>query len=244
MNDFLIAILNEQNYSVLDFPKSVAVIYKVENNILMRLKNFSNFRGKMLGITDLSFSINKNLKKILSDIIFEYRKFNFSGIFLDFKGESQSEFVLELDELCFKEKIPLYVPQSYAYVVNNAKIVINTAISGGCLKNIIEYAQMQYGTCRICVQISLVACEFKIPSKNNAGKFMNFPINTNNSPVFFSETLCTNYFTKMDSENSCIFTIFDDKTTFYKKLSLLNSLNVAEIFFDYIDIENTNFTIS
>lgn len=243
MKDLLTVILSEKNFdkTIPKKPENIALIYKIQNDCLMRFKTFANFDGMVLGIDDTDFSIDKNLKKILSDIIFEHKKYNFNGIFLSFHGENHSEFVYLLDELCFKEHIKLYVPLSYAKVVQNAILVISTAISGGNLQQLFEYSILQYGLPRVSAEISLSAYEFDIPSENSIPRKITQPLNIENQSIFFSEALCCNYFTHRKNDNSCTFTIFDDEKSFINKMQIMTKLSVNDIFINYEFIEKFPF---
>ncbi|MFI3227790.1 MAG: hypothetical protein R3Y09_10360 [Clostridia bacterium] len=243
MKDLLTGILDPENVTTYSskFNRYVANIYKIQNNCLVRQKTFSKFENSILGINDDDFCAEKDVKKIISDIFYEYKKFNFNGIFLDFHGEEHSEFVYLLDERCYKEHIELYVPQKYAKVVDNAKIVISTAISGGNLQQIFEYSILQYGLNRICAEISLDAYEFDIPSYNDLSRKIVRPTKTDLTSVFFSENLCTNYYTKMTDSEHCVFTIFDDENSFKKKLEIIHKLTVKDIFINCKFIEMYDF---
>lgn len=231
MKDLLTLIFDSKNLEKLtpNFTKNVALIYTIENDILRR--SHSHFSAKMLGISDFNFSISKNLRKILTDILFEYKKYNFEAIYLNFSSEITREFVFELDKLCFSENIKLYVPFSFAKVVTYANLVLNTAICGGNLKNLFEFSILEYGINRISAEISCVAREFEIPSSNVEGVAIEIPIEPKN--VYFSDNLYTNYFTTMKTPEVCVFTIFDNQTSIARKIDMIASLKVCEIFLNY-----------
>lgn len=242
MKDLLTVILDHKNFipNRNIYPKNVALVYNIQKDILNRVLSFASFENSLLGIDDFNFSIDKNMRKILNDIIFEYKKYHFTGIFLNFSHENHSDFVFLLDELCFRENIPLFVPLNYAKVVSHAKIVIETSISGGNLQQIFEYSILEYGIDRVCAKLSFCAYEFDVPCNNSNGRKLNLPIDTTDCSVFFSESLCTNYFTKTISPDNCVFTIFDDKQSFLAKYTLISNLNIEHIFtnFDFTNSEN------
>ena len=192
----------------------------------------------MMGICDDDFSITKNIQKILNDILFEYEKNNFIAIYLDFHSDPQSEFVSRLDEICERQGIKFFVPMNYAKVVKYATIVIDMAISGGNVKEILQYNIQEYGVSRIATQISHIAKEFYIPYNDSIGMDIVLPVNTDGREVFFSDSLCTNYFTYMKDEKSCIFTIFDNEKSFFSKLEIIKNANIKDIFAKYEHIVN------
>lgn len=223
-----------------DFSKSqkisdtnVALFYKLGRENLIKHPTTLFIENQILGITDIDFNGVFNMKKLIDDVVFEYQKNKCLGIYLDFHSENSVELVAVLDDLCFRQGFKLYVPMPYANSVKNSILVFDMAISGGNIKNILEYTKMQNPN--FAIKISHQCRKFEIPSADTQGELLPYPIDTFDKNVFFSENLCTNYFTYMKNTETCIFSIFDDEKSLGAKLDVVKSLEINDIFMDFPD---------
>lgn len=229
-------LFQPQEYTKLhkEYPKNTALFYRINNDMLVKAKCSWYVEDSLMGIAQNDFKIVKNLKNILDDIIYEYNKNSFKGIFIDIKTQEATTFIQKLDEICKIRKIKLYVPMQFAKVVSHATIIIDTAISGGDIKNILEYALLEHD--KIATKIYYTAREFEIPSKDTSGKLIDGEIDLSDKNIFFSQSLCTNYFTNMRG-NKCIFTIFDNYKALEEKISIIRQMDIEDIFLSYDDLQ-------
>lgn len=229
MKDILMTICSPENLSFFtrNFSNNVALSYIIKGTELIKSKAFVNYRGCILGVKEIYIDDKVNTAKIAHDIIFDYNKNGFKGIYLDFFSGKATELVFLLDKLCVKEGIELFVPITYAKSVNYAKLIFDTSISGGNLKNILEYMIFEYGQERFCAKISHVVKKCYIPSNGEGEVILEDCEKADN--VFFSDNLYIKYYSYMQDER-CVFTTFDDIDTLNRKISLLRGLAVEKIF--------------
>lgn len=242
MKDIIKIISNDKNYvkNSKKFAQNVANIYQINGENLQKAQINYFFNNQIMGISDNKISDKVNYNNIFEDIIFEYKTQKFKGIYLDFNKESSVNLVLKLDKFANSNKIDIYVPKEYAKITEYSKIIVDMGISGGNIKDILEYAILEFGENRICAKISYNIRKFIIPNENKLeGKALN-SVDLTDKNIFFSEFLCTNYYTNMILDEKCEFVIFDDKKSFYKKLEILDKLQIKNIFVDFNDLISYN----
>lgn len=222
------------------FTNNIALIYKIGNGNLLKEKINYFFDNQIMGIYDENFSNEENIKKICDDILFDYNSLNFKGIYLDFNYENSVELVSKLDQYAYRNQIELYVPKAFAKVTNHAKIVIDMGISGGNISDILEYTKMEFGKDRVCAKISYNIRKFIVPNSQDSEGEILLNVDLHDKEVFFSELLCTNYYTTMISEDKCEFVIFDNIQSLYKKIEVLHKVGIKNIFMDNKDLISYN----
>lgn len=208
--------------------KKVLMSYSISSSKLCKNTSFHDTKNNILGIFEENFDIfNQN---IILDIEHEYYNKFFDGIFLDFHSQEIAELVFKLDEFCKKRNIPFFVPLEYSHSTSHAKLAFKPQISGGNLSKILEFKKLEYGD-RLVAFVQKNQKEFKIPNLDNSYTDIDF-IDTTDKNVYFSEHLCTNYFTFMKDQNTCIFTIFDDESSLKKKIEKCFEHGISQVFVD------------
>lgn len=226
MKNKLIKILNNPKNQTNE--RCVINNYAIKNDVITRKVTNFYTNGNILGVFEdgeIKYSA-----KLLKDIEYEYIQKGFEGIFVDASNAQSSAFIYELDKLCYKRKIELYVPLEYEKSAENAKLVFKTEITGGDLSNILQYKKMQFGE-RLVTLVRKIQREFSIPNQNDTYIDVE-KLDTTGRNVFFSENLYTNYFTYMKNENTCVFTMFDDENSIEKKIELCKRCSILEVFVD------------
>ncbi len=240
MKDILTCISTFDNFKTFSrhFKENVGLIYRINNNILEKAQLNFYHKNAYLGVFEENLSETKNFNEIARNIIFECLRHNYKGIFLEIYTSKASELAFKLDKLCEKQKIPLFVPFSYAKSVSYANLVFDMTISAGNMKNILEYAILEHGKDRISAQISYNIFRFEIPSDEKRPLTLDILPDLTGQNIFFSENLMLNYYTTMISKEKCHFTAFDDMNTLQKKIELLTSLNINKIFISEKNVKN------
>lgn len=209
---------------------------------LNRLYIPAKTKDDILGISDIGIT-EGDIDFCVKSILHEVRKGEFKGIFADFERKDKEVLSLlsNLDEMAYKENITLYVPICNEKAVKYAKLVAQSALSGGSLEEYILGLDKKYND-RIAVSIRPICTDFVLPSQNSEGT----PISKEerqqkmkryNSGAYFSRELCAKYFTYMDENEQGHFVLFDDLDTISAKIQRLNNLPVKKIFALYPDIE-------
>lgn len=209
---------------------------------LNRLYIPTKTKGDILGISDIGIT-EGDKDFCIKSILHEVRKGEFKGIFADFERKDMAVLSLlsQLDEITHKENISFYVPICNEKAVKYAKLVAQSALSGGSLEEYILELNKKYND-RIAVSIRPICTDFVLPSQNSEGT----PITQQekqqkmkkyDAGAYFSKELCAKYFTYMDENDQGHFVLFDDLDTISAKIQRLNNLPVKKIFALYPDIE-------
>ena len=120
------------------------------------------------------------------------------------------------------------------------RILIETALSGGSLQELLEEAVAKYGTARLALGVERTAMDFPLPCRGGYGT----PLTQDalaalrrrcGTAVFFSEALCAKYFT-YHSGGQTRLVLFDDDETVSRKLALAQSLGIETAFRIYTGV--------
>lgn len=179
---------------------------------------------------------------ICGQILAEAERVGASGVFVDCENHTQAvdDFLHALDKQSAKRKIRLFVPFCQAQAVTHACLVVDTAISGGCLQERFQRLAQKYPG-RIAADLRAVSRDFLLPSANSEGTLLSAQARDElrrktGAQTFFSRELCARYFTYMDKENNGHFVLFDDGDTLQAKYRCLKSLSISPIFARYSDV--------
>lgn len=156
---------------------------------------------------------------------------NYAGVILDFEDNAPHDsFVRSLDDALTRIRRRLFVPESYAAHATHAAVLINTALSGGTLRERLSHAVAQYGAARLVLDLQRLAMDFPLPCPSGEGKPLSLTelcqLRQGRS-VFFSEELCARYFTYRRG-GVTRFVLFDDGDTLRRKIQLGESLGISE----------------
>lgn len=219
--------------------------YYMDKNGLLRRKNVQP--GNMSALMYLSdYGIDKcpeiDIPKLSSDIVSECRNRRYSGIFLDFENRSSMELLRNTGQNAIRNGIIPFIPVSFAGCVQNVKLVIPSAISGGSFEQMLREYKAKYGAENLCLDIMRTCQDFTMPSYMPEGKSLNNDefekLKAEYSPSsFFSKDLCSKYFTyRCNGEYH--FVIYDDASTAVSKLEIADSLGFYSAFILYSDFRN------
>lgn len=204
-----------------------------------------SMKGDCLGICSLNYQDwPVDAEGIAADVLFEVERRGCAGVLADFETPSSGilAMVKALDTSLSAHNIPFFIPPALGMETQNAYVVIDTALSGGSLSELIEENQKKFGENRIAAQLLQVSNDFTLPSLNTDGVPISKEerenlLNGYHASVFYSRELCAKYFTYMDEKGQGHFVLFDDNTTLEKKLSMLENLGIQYKFMLYPDAE-------
>jgi len=158
----------------------------------------------------------------------------FAGIVLDDDERSANgcrlAFAAKLERMLLAYHRRLIVPRSYAGAVEQSSILVCTALSGGSLHQVLEEACTQYGAERIVLDLQRLAMGFSLPCPSGEGQWMTLQElrqTMSGRAVFFSEELCTRYFT-VHRGGHTQFILFDDARTLQRKWQLGQQLGIKD----------------
>lgn len=216
--------------------------YYIDKNGLFRRRtaHISNISGLMY-LSDYGIENYKELDipRLSMDILSECRSKRYSSIFFDFENRQSMELMRSIGQLAIRNGIVVFIPVSFAGCVQNAKLVVPSAISGGSFEQMLREYKTKYGEENLCLDIIRICQDFTMPSYMPEGKsltndeFDNL-MNEYSPSSFFSKDLCSKYFTyRCDGEYH--FVIYDDATTATAKLEIADSLGFYAAFILWSD---------
>ena len=141
--------------------------------------------------------------------------------------------------LVIRNGITVFIPVAFAGCVQNAKLVVPSAISGGSFEQMLREYKEKYGADNLCLDIIRTCQDFTMPSympegKNLSNEEFDTLMNEYSPSSFFSKDLCSKYFTyRCDGEYH--FVIYDDASTAVSKFEIADSLGFYAAFILYSD---------
>lgn len=168
--------------------------------------------------------------------ILEYCRRGFSGVFFDAEGhisEQQRSAICDLAASTQRTGVRVYVPEELH--CPGARVVIGTDICGGTLKTRVQQAQHKYGS--VCAAVVPVCTDFTLPSYDGShrilppGELITLR-HRHNAKTYWSRPLQAWYFT-YSANGKMHFVLYDDRESVCKKLSLISSLGISEVFVPY-----------
>lgn len=239
---FLFASLNDsQNVSKITRNCTFFNYYIDKNGLLRRrIANSGNISGLMY-LSDYGIDNYKELDipRLSMDILSECRSRRYSGIFLDFENRQSIELLRNISMLVIRNGITIFIPISFAGCIQNAKLVVPSAISGGSFEQMLREYKEKYGADNLCLDIIRTCQDFTMPSympegKNLSDEEFDALLAEYSPSSFFSKDLCSKYFTyRCDGEYH--FVIYDDASTAISKLEIADSLGFYAAFILYSD---------
>ena len=236
----------EARAAAVHFPVTLAhPLYRLgQGGHLFRSTGAQGVRQGLMVIDDLDFDGTGDPFVFSSEVVQERLSRRFSGVILSFDhppAAASLAMAARLSSALSQREIPLYLPEAYAAASQTAKILISSAISGGSLQQRLLDAAEQYGRKRIVLDIERVAADFTLPSPDGTGKPLTpeelHGLRKTHAPsVFFSNELCSYYFTYMNGASNAHFVLFDELDSLRKKLHLARSLGISAALLSYPEI--------
>lgn len=172
------------------------------------------------------------------------RKFN--GVIFDPESKPTpaiSRIISFLAEQTARRGLSFYLPESYSNYSKTAKIMISSALSGGTLQQRLKEAVDLYGNDRVVLCIDRTAEDFYLPAPKGAGRPLSRDelhkrIEALDPSIFFSNELCSHYFTYMSRDSGAHFILFDDLGSIRKKISVAEEVGIRRFFLFYSQIDD------
>lgn len=161
------------------------------------------------------------------------------GILAEFTRPALSDTVSALDQYAARLHLSCIVPLSQQEHAPNSLYFVDTAISGGSLKQRLLQLMAQYGSDSLVIQLVRSCAAFPIPSADADGiplrpSDIDILCQTYGAVPFFSHELCAKYFTYTDTGQPH-FVLFDDNETMRAKRELLNTLGLHQQLLTFSD---------
>ncbi|MGN1030104.1 MAG: hypothetical protein ACI4PQ_00710 [Butyricicoccaceae bacterium] len=163
------------------------------------------------------------------------------AIYADLERRELTGLIAALDTEAHHRDITCYVPLCMADAAPHSILTVSTAISGGSLRHYFSGLMQRYGEKRIAAVLERTCMRFRLPTDQPDGEPLEEEarlrlLHEQGSMTFFSAELCANYFT-CEQDGESYFVLYDDRSTFLRKLELLDDLGVQDRFILYPDAE-------
>lgn len=198
----------------------------------------------LLSISDVDAPSIDDYDALCAAVLRECTRRKYAGVLLDFETAptpTLQTLVSALDEILNKRKLALYLPQSYARQSKQGTVLIGTAVSGGNFTQYLrEQLDLYHG--RIALDVERLQMDFTLPATKGVGVPLTgqevTALRQTHAPgVFFSQELCTRYFT-YQSQGETHFVLFDDSETLQQKIQLGDSMGIQAGFLVLGEVED------
>lgn len=213
---------------------------------LLRANIPLNLRGGLMVVDGTGFDGRGDATGFCQQVIRECGNRGFDGVILDFEGRPcpvLEQVVSRLGSLLFKRGWPLYVPESYGFCSDRARVIIPSALSGGSLEQRLREATERFGTHRVALGVQRVAEDFSLPAPSGSGTPLTRQelarrIANRGANIFFSDELCAHYFTYMVRPSTAHFVLFDNAGSIRKKLQVARRLGLCACILAWPEVDN------
>lgn len=220
------------------------VAYRIgENGTLVGQALPPRVRGGIMVLGDECRGEILDAAALCESIWRECLKRGFCAVVTDFENppaRDRIEFLCGLCEVLRRGGRGLYVPESCGETVQNAFVLICTAISGGSLRERLEEAKCRFGD-RLALDLQRLRMDFSLPCPGGEGCALDSETFcaylSCEPPVYFSEDLCAKYFTR-ECDCGLRFVLFDDAETILRKRELARKMGIGTAFLMYPEVED------
>jgi hypothetical protein len=220
----------------------VHAAYRIgSDSTLLRQELLLETRGGLLSVEDQDAPLIGDAEKLAAAVLRECARRSYTGAVLDFArtpSADRTAFAALLAGLLNRSRRTLFVTEPYA--LPGAVTLINTAISGGSFAERLRDAQTRYG--RIALDVQRLRMDFSLPAPSGegttlTGEQLDDLLKREAPAVFFSQELCTRYFT-YQKDGEAHFVLYDDEETLRRKLRIGSSMNIGIGFLLYPEVRD------
>ncbi|MDR2502303.1 MAG: hypothetical protein LBC78_03525 [Oscillospiraceae bacterium] len=214
-----------------------SMIYRTRGARLCRAQGQQSARGGIMILGAEELTGGAPLSLLISELITEMRDRGYSGVLINPGRESNSlhrHLVAGLVAAA-RGKITVFVTEALAGASPDTVVLIQTALSGGSLYRHLHKAVSKYGAPRCALEIDRISMSFPLPCRGGAGETL--PADrlrelVARRRVFFSDSLCVNYFSYIQDGQRHM-ALYDDAKSIREKLFVAKSLGISGGFLFY-----------
>ena len=200
-------------------------------------------RGGLMGLDDRGLDpTDFDSERFACRAVAECALRGYEGIYAELSCEDlASRVVPELERHLIRRRGRLYLCENAAPFAKSGRVVINSDVTGGSFSGFLAEKCGAYGAGRLALGLSHMRLDYTIPAADPSGMRINDITLTrllkqSGAQVFFSDELCSNYFTYTDSSGSQHFTLFDNRRSMLKKMIMARDAGIAEVFISAVDL--------
>jgi len=237
-----LAAAPEHLSQALRFTERIAhVAYRIgPDGRLARRNLLPRTRGGLLVLEDWESGPVRDAAALCRDVWRECGNRGYGGVVADFEGEpaeDKAAFLEALGTVLSRNRMRFFVPESYGQRIQQAGVLICTALSGGVLRQRLEEAAERFGPARVSLDLQRLRMSFPLPCPEGvgtplSGEALEALLREREPSIFYSGDLCAKYFTcTRDGESR--FVMFDDADTLRRKIQLGRELGLNAGFLMY-----------
>ena len=230
-----LAAAPEHLSQALRFTERIAhVAYRIgPDGRLARRNLLPRTRGGLLVLEDWESGPVRDAAALCRDVWRECGNRGYGGVVADFEGEpagDKAAFLEALGTVLSRNRMRFFVPESYGQRIQQAGVLICTALSGGVLRQRLEEAAERFGPARVSLDLQRLRRSFPLPCPEGVGTLLSGEalealLREREPSIFYSGDLCAKYFTcTRDGESR--FVMFDDADTLRRKIQLGRELGL------------------
>lgn len=222
------------------------VAYRVgKDGRLNRRDLLMRTRGGLMVLGDQECGFIRDPAVLCRDVWRECGNRGYGGVLADFEQPPEADrtaFLEALGRVLSRNGMRLFVPEAYGGRVQQAAVLICTALSGGNLRQRLEECAQQFGRGRLALDLQRLRMSFPLPCPSGEGEPLDMRrldemLEKEGNSVFYSSDLCAKYFTFTDNEKSQ-FVLFDDAGTIQRKLRIGQEMGIGAGFLMYPEVED------
>lgn len=183
-------------------------------------------KGGWMVLTDQHMPPTGDIRRFAAQVRQEVRNRRYEAILFDFEQPANDR-AYDIISASTAGGIPFLVPDIYAEAFPTAQILVDSAISGGDLKEYLQ-AQTDRWSGRICLALHPLRMRFPMPSESPEGESLSVSELEQillSRPSYFSRELGCRYFTQQ-IDGQFFFTLYDDASSLRYKLELADQLDI------------------
>lgn len=168
----------------------------------------------------------------ISQIVQECRNRGAAGVVADWEQVTPAlaRFTRLLAGQLSRCGLELFLPECYAPVSEQSRVMISSALSGGTLEARLKEALDTWGPGRTVLALERMREDFTLPCFSGRGRTLapgdlDRFLRQNRPSVYYSGEFCARYFTYQEG-GRIHFVLYDDESTLAKKLELALSLGI------------------
>ncbi len=157
----------------------------------------------------------------------ECRRRGFDRVVCDFEGApvgTLEQLARTLSAQCSQAGLALYLPESYASLAPDCRVLVSSVVTSGTLSRRLEYAMERWGADRVVLAVEAAAEDFPLPADGRGSPLgperLQELMDRLEPAVFFDRGLCAHYFTYMPRAGQAHFVLFDTPRSVRSKLDL------------------------
>lgn len=222
------------------------VAYRVgRDGRLNRRDLLARTRGGLMVLGDQDCGVIRDPAALCREVWRECGNRGYGGVLADFEKPPEADrtaFLEALGRVLARNGKTLFVPEAYGGRVEQASVLICTALSGGSLRERLGECMRRFGQGRVSLDFQRLRMSFPLPCPTGEGEPLDRQsfekmLEQKRQSVFYSNDLCAKYFTFTDNGNSR-FVLFDDADTMRRKLRLGQELGIGTGFLMYPETED------